>query len=225
LGDEQGRRRCVEEQRDVGSPSMQDPDPRCGPSGDASPDSESALPDRERPPPGVRSLIPARDEEVDPAADQPGREAPQRDLVDELPVAAYSCPATPSDRDRRENADEVAQAVDVDEERADPEAVVAWTRNGAERVRRRIFAPPPAPRPRRMVPGTRRVVLGRPKRFAQASSGRPRSCGLFSTSGSATWPRLGCGSHLSYAWRLGSGLRWRFWRSIDRPASTPLARR
>src|SRR5436190_16865671 len=141
LRDEQAGRGSVEETGDVGSPPVQDPDARRRPGCDAAPDAEPAMPDRERPPPGVRSLIPARDEKVDPPADDPSWEAPDRNLVDELPLATHMFPATPRDRDRSQDSDQVAEAVDMDEERADPEPVVAWTRDGAERVRRRIFAP------------------------------------------------------------------------------------
>src|SRR3954453_11810749 len=50
------------------------------PAGDAAPDAEAALPDRERPPPLVRDLVPAGGQEVDAAADPAAGEAPHRDL-------------------------------------------------------------------------------------------------------------------------------------------------
>src|SRR4029077_15223670 len=61
--------------------------------------------------------------EVDPAADDPGRDAPQRDVADDVRVAADGAPPAPGDDDRRGDADQVRQGVKVYDQRADVEAV------------------------------------------------------------------------------------------------------
>src|SRR5262245_66040719 len=57
---------------------------------DPAPDSETALPDRDRSPPVVGELVPARHDVVEARADDPRRDAPDGDAEDEIPV-----PATP----------------------------------------------------------------------------------------------------------------------------------
>src|SRR3954469_10751869 len=76
LRDEQGRGGGVEEARDVGARAAQAPDPGGRAQRDAAPDPQAALPDRERSPPVVGDLVPARGQEVEPAPDDPGGEAP-----------------------------------------------------------------------------------------------------------------------------------------------------
>ena len=75
------------ERRDVGAPAVQDPQATQRAAGDPAPDAQAALPDRERTPPVVRDLAGRGDQEIDPPADQPGRESPQGDLVHELGLA------------------------------------------------------------------------------------------------------------------------------------------
>ena len=101
---------------------------------DAAPDAEAALPDRERPPPLVRQLVPARDHVVQARADDPERDAPDRDPEDEIPVAAAPRPADPGDDDGRRDRDEERQAVEVDGERPELERARARAREstGAE---------------------------------------------------------------------------------------------
>ena len=82
--------------------------------GDAAPDAEAALPDRERPPPLVRHLVPARREVVEARADDPGADAPDGDAEDQIPVAAARDPARAGDRDARRDPGQQHQAVHVD---------------------------------------------------------------------------------------------------------------
>jgi hypothetical protein len=56
-------------------------------------------------------------EVVEATADDPGRNAPQRDVVDQLTRAAPRDPAAARDRDRRSDGDRVTQPVDVERER------------------------------------------------------------------------------------------------------------
>ncbi len=123
LRDEQRRRGGVEEARHVGARAAQAPDPGGRPQGDPAPDPQAALPDRERPPPVVGDLVPARGQEVEAPADDPGREAPQRHVLDELARAALRLPAARGDRDRREHGEHVAEPVDADVEGPDVDPV------------------------------------------------------------------------------------------------------
>ena len=70
----------------------------------------------------LRHVAPAGDVEVDPPADQARREAPQRDLLNELPVPADGLPALGRDHDRGEHGEHVHQPVGVHEQGADGEA-------------------------------------------------------------------------------------------------------
>src|SRR5206468_7580060 len=93
LRDEDRRGGRVQHPGDIRPPPSQDPDPDDHPPGDAPPAPQAALPDRERPPPGVRHLVPARDHVVEPPTDDPGRKAPQRTLLDELLGPTLRLPA------------------------------------------------------------------------------------------------------------------------------------
>src|SRR5262245_1076579 len=106
LRDEQRRRHAVRKSGDAraGAPGDDRPDQDAEP--DASPHAEAALPDRERPPPLVRELVPARDHVVQPGADDPERDAPDGEPEDEVPVAPAARPADPRDDDRRDDRDE-----------------------------------------------------------------------------------------------------------------------
>src|SRR4051812_6126286 len=77
---------------------------------DSAPDAEPALQDRERSPPGVRDLVPARGQMVEPPADEAGRETPERDLVDERGVAI---PTAPGDDDRDDHRHRKEQPIDM----------------------------------------------------------------------------------------------------------------
>ena len=93
LSDEQSWSGRVQECGDVGAGAAQPPQPDERAGGHPAPDPQSALPDRERTPPVVWYLVPARREVVEPAADQAGREPPDRDLVHELTPTALLLPA------------------------------------------------------------------------------------------------------------------------------------
>jgi hypothetical protein len=147
LRDEQRRRGRIKEQRDVRVPAMEHPDPDRGACRDATPDAQPTLPDRERSPPVIWNLVPARREEVQASADQPGRKGPQRDLAHQRRVAAHGAPATLGDRDRGKNGRHVRKAVRMHDQRPDMNAVRRRTRN--ERVDHGLMMstarPPAAP--------------------------------------------------------------------------------
>ncbi len=103
--------------------------PPATPASDSAPDAEAPLPDGERPPPVRRDLTRGRDEEVDAPADQPGREPPHGDLVAEVGIAAELGPASARDEDGRGHGEDVGQAVGVDEQGTEVEAVVRRARN------------------------------------------------------------------------------------------------
>jgi hypothetical protein len=126
---------CVHESQHVavGQPLAHDPVAGGDAARDPAPDPEAALPDREDAPEVVRlDLTGGRDHEVDPPADQPGREAPGGSLVCEVRIPARLPPSPPGDEDRRRNGEHVREPVGVDEQRPDIEAVV----RGAGDVRR-----------------------------------------------------------------------------------------
>src|SRR4030095_1982434 len=67
---------------------------------DPAPDAEASLPDGEDALPlRARDLVPARDVVVDARADDSGRDAPDRDLEHEVPVAAAPGPAVAGQQD------------------------------------------------------------------------------------------------------------------------------
>src|SRR5262245_10354405 len=119
LRDEQCRRDAVRELRDRRAGAMRDDRSDETPETDPAPDAEPALPDRKRPPPLVRQLVPARDDVVEAGADDPRRDAPDGDAKDEIPVAAPPRPAKPGYRDRCRDRDEERQTVEVDRQRTD----------------------------------------------------------------------------------------------------------
>ena len=100
--------------------------------GDPAPDAEPSLPHRERPPPGVRNLVPARDVVVDPGPDDAGRDAPDRGLEDEIPAAAAPRPAHARQPDRGGDAEQEHQAVHVERERPDVNAAAGRRGDGRE---------------------------------------------------------------------------------------------
>jgi hypothetical protein len=64
-----------------------------------------------------RDFVPARRQEVEPAADHTGWEPPQRDLVDELAAPALGLPAAHCDRHGGDDREEVGQPIGVDVQR------------------------------------------------------------------------------------------------------------
>src|SRR5438105_14556052 len=89
------------------------------PERDPAPDAEPALPDRERAPPVVRYLVPARDVVVEPRADDPEPDAPDGDAEDQIPIPAPADPARAGQPDAGHDAEQQHQAVHVDRQRAD----------------------------------------------------------------------------------------------------------
>src|SRR3954468_11228160 len=114
LRDEQRRRRGIEKARHVGARATQAPDPGGRAQRDAAPDPQAALPDGERSPPVVGDLVPARGQEVEPTADDPGRETPQRHVLDEFARAALRLPPARGDPHRRQHGQHVAEPIDAD---------------------------------------------------------------------------------------------------------------
>src|SRR5262245_27548498 len=86
LRDEQPGRHAVGESRDARARPPSDDRSDDDAEADAAPHAEAALPDRERPPPLVRELVPARDDVVQARADDPERDAPDREPEDEVPI-------------------------------------------------------------------------------------------------------------------------------------------
>ena len=111
---------------------MEDPNAHQRARSDPAPDAQAPFPDRERTPPVGRNLVPARRQEVEPPADQPRREAPERDLLYQRRIATHISPATRRDRNRSHDRGDVRQSVGVDEQRPDMEPVRGWARD--ERV-------------------------------------------------------------------------------------------
>src|SRR5206468_10074030 len=93
LGEEKARRDCVHEEPDALPGPVHHPRAGKHAEEDSAPDAEAALPDREGAPPGVRHLAPARDVVVETRPDDSGRDAPDRDPEDQIPVAAPADPA------------------------------------------------------------------------------------------------------------------------------------
>ena len=161
LGDQQRGRGRVAHQPPVGTGPVHPPDPDGGADRDAAPDAEAALPDRERPPPGVRRDVERRgDVEVDPAADDAGRDRPGGHVSDQRGIAANGPPAPPGDDHRERDRDDVHQAVEVDVQRPQVEPVD----RGAGDVQRHRqghgprVAPPRHPLPTRPVAGLARLA-------------------------------------------------------------------
>ena len=88
LSNEQGGGDRVCELGDGQTASFHPPDADQRASGDAAPDAKSPGPDGEDAIPHVRDLRWGRDVEVDPAADDAGRDRPQGDVADDGRVAA-----------------------------------------------------------------------------------------------------------------------------------------
>jgi hypothetical protein len=71
----------------------------------------------------VRDVVGRGDVEVNAAADDPRGHDPERDVVDQVRVAAEGPPAPPGDQDRERDPDDVAKGVKVNLQRADMECV------------------------------------------------------------------------------------------------------
>ncbi len=146
------------------------------------------FPDGERPPPVRRDFVPARGEEVEAPADQPRRESPQRDLVNELVPAASRLPATHGDRDRRQYGEHVGEAVSVDEQRAEVEPVARRARDERDGCAAHVVAGlgrrggaslPPQPSTSSMMRATLKPAIN-PSFLPSILRGRP------------AWRRAGC---------------------------------
>src|SRR6185437_12037321 len=85
----------VHEQKDARSGAVDDPRADQRAEEDSAPDAEASLPDRERPPPVVGHLVPARDVVIGPRPDDSGRDTPDRHPQHEIRVAPQPLPADP----------------------------------------------------------------------------------------------------------------------------------
>src|ERR1700722_18074674 len=97
----------------------------------------TARPDGEHPVPDVRDVVRRGDFEVNAAADDARGHDPQRDVVDQVRVAAEGAPEPPGDQDRQGDPDDGAARVEVDLQRADVEGV---TRRAGDELRERGYA-------------------------------------------------------------------------------------
>ena len=121
LGEEKPGREAVRQQPDVGAGALRD-DPADDAAGrDPAPDPEPTAPDRERSPPLVGNLAPARREVVETRADDARGDAPDRAAEDEIPVAAAVDPPLARDVRREHDRREQGQPVHVDGQRAEVE--------------------------------------------------------------------------------------------------------
>ena len=162
---------------------------------------------RERGTPHVRDVGGRGDVEVDPAADDAGRHHPQRDVADQVRVAAEGARAA-ADQDRQRDPDDVAEGVEADVQRADVEAADRRTGNvlrqraGAMRRRlphRALMRGPWQVRSRRLatigmlgliLPAVIRSWILRGPRRSPRSPPRLRRPGPLDASGSAKFLRI-----------------------------------
>jgi hypothetical protein len=128
LGDEQAGSDGIHESGDVGARAAQPPrsDERAG--GDPAPDPQASLPDRERPPPVVGNLVPARREVVQPSPYESRREPPHRDVVHQLPPPSALLPAPHRENDGGADPEHIHQPIRVKEQRPDVKAITRRTR-------------------------------------------------------------------------------------------------
>ena len=173
-------REAVGEEPDVRARPLRDDPADEAAERDAAPHSEAAAPDREHAPPLVRHLVPARDDVVDPRADDPGRDAPHGATEDEIPVAAAVDPAPARDVRAHGDRSEQREAVHVDGERPELERARAGRGDRREKAHRgRILpgdwhrqVPVPCGRPRRLTRSRGSGTYGarpRPSPFARSS--------------------------------------------------------
>ena len=134
LGDEQAGREAVGEQPHVGACALRDIPTHEAAGRDATPHAEAALPDRERPPPLVGHLVPARREVVEAGADDAGADAPDGTAEDEIPVATAVDEPVAGDPDADGDRREQREAVHVDRERADVDGAARRRRDRGEKV-------------------------------------------------------------------------------------------
>ena len=133
LRDQQCRSDRVREPPGVSSGSLDPPDPGRGPGRDAPPDAKTAGPDGEDSPPVVRDVGRSGDVEINPAADDPGRDGPDGHVADQVRVAAHGTPPAPGDDHSQGDPDHVHEAIYVDEQRSEVEPVDRRARNEAQR--------------------------------------------------------------------------------------------
>ena len=153
LGEQQARCEAVGQEPDVGACPLGDDAPDEAAEGDSAPDPEASLPDRERAPPLLGHLVPARDDVVQARPHDPGGDTPDRAAEDEVPVAAARNPAPAGHVDTQRDRREQGQPVHVHRER--PEVERAGARRGdreEDAQRRRILRA----RTDRLVPGCTR---------------------------------------------------------------------
>ena len=119
---------------DVGACALRDEAADETAGGDPAPDAEAALPDRERPPPLVGHLVPARREVVQPRTDDARADAPDGAAEDEVPVTAAVDESMTGDPDADADRGEQRQPVHVDRERAEVDGAARRAR-GSRRER------------------------------------------------------------------------------------------
>ena len=144
LGDEEAGRETVGEEWNIRPGPLRDHSADDHPRGYPAPDTEASLPDRKRPPPLVRHLVPARRDVVQPRADDAGTDAPDGAAEDQIPVAATVDPARARDPDCDTDRGEERQAVHVDRQRPEVDGAVArarGSRRGGSRCRHSPFGP------------------------------------------------------------------------------------
>ena len=125
LRHEQAGREAVGEQPHVRPGALRDEAADEAPEGDPAPDAEAALPDRDRPPPLVGHLVPARREVVEPRADDAGADAPDGTAEDQVPVAAAVDEPGAGDPDADADRGEQRQPVHVDRQRPEVDGAAA----------------------------------------------------------------------------------------------------
>src|SRR5436190_13377398 len=136
--------RCdgVHEQEDAGAGAVDDPGTDHAAEEDPAPDAEAALPDRERAPPVVGHLVPARDVVVSAGPDDAGCDAPDRHPQHQVGVAAEPLPAHPRQPDAGDDREQQHQAVHVDRPAEDVEdAGVRRRDRGEQQGHRRDMLP------------------------------------------------------------------------------------
>ena len=134
LGDQDPGRRGVHHRQHARAAAVRDV--RAGQDAEehAAPDPQAALPDAIGRVPLVAELVVAGDVVVEPGADQAGEHRPERDLEDEVRVAAHRRPAAHGDPGRDHDPGQQAERVEADVERPDVEVAHRRGRDAREDV-------------------------------------------------------------------------------------------
>ena len=141
LGHEQPRCKAVGEQRNVRPGPLRDHRADDAAGRDSAPDTEAALPDRERTPPLVGHLVPAGRDVIEPRSHDPRADTPDGAAEDQIPVAAAIHPAGTRDPDTDRDCREQRQPVHVHGQRPEVEGAVARGRDRGEKTHDAPFLP------------------------------------------------------------------------------------